>query len=103
MTAMKHTSQRFRLLSLRRRASVYAGVLLCTDLAARGLDIPNVHWIVQFDPPQVGRVSCLGAPATHFCLLASNVDLHSAAVSGSQCFCASCGTHCSNGTERKCR
>eukprot|EP00002_Diphylleia_rotans_P000425 TRINITY_DN10226_c1_g1_i1.p1 TRINITY_DN10226_c1_g1~~TRINITY_DN10226_c1_g1_i1.p1 ORF type:complete len:827 (+),score=179.87 TRINITY_DN10226_c1_g1_i1:177-2657(+) len=27
------------------------GVLLCTDVAARGLDLPNVHLIVQYDPP----------------------------------------------------
>jgi ATP-dependent RNA helicase DDX55/SPB4 len=27
-------------------------LLLTTDLSARGIDIPDVDWIVQFDPPQ---------------------------------------------------
>ncbi|MCL7025464.1 hypothetical protein MKW94_012414 [Papaver nudicaule] len=27
------------------------GILLCTDAAARGLEIPAVDWIVQYDPP----------------------------------------------------
>jgi len=45
-----------------------AGVLLCTDVAARGLDFPAVTAIIQFDPPgtaeeyvhRVGRTARLG-------------------------------------------
>uniref|UniRef100_A0A6B2L144 ATP-dependent RNA helicase n=1 Tax=Arcella intermedia TaxID=1963864 RepID=A0A6B2L144_9EUKA len=45
-----------------------SAVLFCTDVAARGLDLPHVNWIVQYDPPsdprayihRVGRTARIG-------------------------------------------
>ncbi|KPI85303.1 putative ATP-dependent RNA helicase [Leptomonas seymouri] len=45
------------------------GVLFCTDVAARGLDIPHVSWILQYDPPldpteyihRIGRTARAGS------------------------------------------
>ena len=54
-----------------------SGCLLCTDVAARGLDIPDVNWIVQYDPPQdpatfvhrVGRTARMGRSGKALVLL----------------------------------
>eukprot|EP00164_Ancoracysta_twista_P012085 GFYU01018859.1.p1 GENE.GFYU01018859.1~~GFYU01018859.1.p1 ORF type:complete len:704 (+),score=203.94 GFYU01018859.1:145-2256(+) len=44
------------------------GIMVCSDLAARGLDIPDVETIIQYDPPQdpsyfvhrIGRTARMG-------------------------------------------
>uniref|UniRef100_A0A8C5P8Y6 ATP-dependent RNA helicase n=1 Tax=Leptobrachium leishanense TaxID=445787 RepID=A0A8C5P8Y6_9ANUR len=28
-----------------------SGILICTDVMARGIDIPEVNWVLQYDPP----------------------------------------------------
>lgn len=44
------------------------GILFCTDVAARGLDMPKIDWIVHYDPPtdpasyvhRIGRTARIG-------------------------------------------
>lgn len=31
--------------------NIEAGILICTDVMARGIDIPEVDWVLQYDPP----------------------------------------------------
>ncbi|XP_068105026.1 ATP-dependent DNA helicase DDX31 isoform X2 [Hyperolius riggenbachi] len=54
-----------------------AGILLCTDVAARGLDLPQVTWIVQYNAPataaeyihRVGRTARIGARGNSLLIL----------------------------------
>ncbi|XP_013929821.1 PREDICTED: probable ATP-dependent RNA helicase DDX31 [Thamnophis sirtalis] len=53
------------------------GVLLCTDVAARGLDLPQVTWIVQYNPAaslaeyvhRIGRTARIGSPGNSLLIL----------------------------------
>ncbi|XP_043195571.1 probable ATP-dependent RNA helicase DDX31 [Amphibalanus amphitrite] len=54
-----------------------SGLLICTDVAARGVDLPHVHWIVQYTPPcrsadyvhRVGRTARAGGTGAALALL----------------------------------
>ena len=56
------------------------GILMCTDVMARGIDIPNVDWVVQFDPPsmasffvhRVGRTARCGEEGRSLLFLLPN-------------------------------
>ena len=41
--------KRFKVFDQFRRMK--SGVLICTDVMCRGVDIPQVDWVIQFDPP----------------------------------------------------
>jgi len=56
------------------------GILFTTDVAARGLDIPAVDWIIQYDPPdkpedyihRVGRTARMGTSGRALLFLLPN-------------------------------
>ena len=60
------------------------GVLLATDVAARGLDIPGVDWVLQFDPPQepdafvhrCGRTARMGASGSALAMFLPHEDCY---------------------------
>eukprot|EP00002_Diphylleia_rotans_P037066 TRINITY_DN8245_c0_g1_i1.p1 TRINITY_DN8245_c0_g1~~TRINITY_DN8245_c0_g1_i1.p1 ORF type:complete len:626 (-),score=161.72 TRINITY_DN8245_c0_g1_i1:82-1959(-) len=60
------------------------GILLATDLAARGLDIPDVNWVIQFDPPQdpkaythrIGRTARMGREGSAIVYLTPHEDTY---------------------------
>lgn len=90
-------AQKDRMKMIREFTSANASILLCTDVAARGLDVPNVTHVIQYDPPtdindyahRVGRTARLGrAGEASIFFLPSEVEylntLASAGVDGLQ-------------------
>lgn len=69
------------------------GVLLCTDVAARGIDLPDVDCVVQFDPPQdpdvyihrAGRTARLGREGSSLILLSPSEDTYVEFLTVRQC------------------
>lgn len=61
-----------------------SGILLCTDVAARGLDIPGVDCVIQYDPPQdpdvfihrVGRTARLGRQGSSIVFLSPKEEAY---------------------------
>ena len=58
--------------------------LLCTDVAARGLDMPDIDMVIQYDPPQdpkafahrCGRTARMGRLGKAILLLLPNEDTY---------------------------
>lgn len=48
-------AQQERMTTFKQFCAATSGVLFCTDVAARGLNLPTVQWIVQYDPPTETR------------------------------------------------
>lgn len=56
------------------------GLLICSDVAARGVDIPHVDWVLQFDPPadisdyvhRIGRTARSGSAGCSLLFVSPN-------------------------------
>jgi len=65
-------------------SAVLAGVLICTDVMARGVDIPEVHWVIQYDPPssaasfvhRCGRTARIGNQGSALVMLLHTEDTY---------------------------
>ncbi|XP_058790337.1 probable ATP-dependent RNA helicase DDX55 homolog [Phymastichus coffea] len=61
-----------------------SGLLICTDVLARGIDIPEVDWVIQYDPPsnascfvhRCGRTARSGKEGNALLLLSESEDAY---------------------------
>ena len=59
-----------------------SGLLVCTDVMARGIDIADVDWVFQFDPPSAafvhrcGRTARIGNRGTALVFLQPNEETY---------------------------
>lgn len=61
---------------------VKSGILLCTDVAARGLDVPELDLVIQYSAPQelnnyvhrIGRTARAGNTGSAILFITSNED-----------------------------
>jgi ATP-dependent RNA helicase DDX55/SPB4 len=60
------------------------GLLVCTDVMARGIDVPDVRWVLQFDPPtnteafvhRCGRTARIGHQGSAILFLMPSEDAY---------------------------
>jgi ATP-dependent RNA helicase DDX55/SPB4 len=73
-----------RLKTLRKFKEATSALLLCTDVLARGVDIPEIDWVIQCDPPsnaaafvhRVGRTARQGNEGNALIILQPNEDAY---------------------------
>jgi len=78
----KMTKKRHKIFA--RFKEVESGILICTDVMARGVDIPEVSWVIQFDPPsnaeafvhRCGRTARIGNQGSALLMLMPNEDVY---------------------------
>ena len=63
---------------------IHSGVLVCTDIMARGIDMDDVDWVVQYDAPKLaasfvhrcGRTARSGRAGSALLFLLPNEDCY---------------------------
>ncbi|XP_020293253.1 probable ATP-dependent RNA helicase DDX55 homolog [Pseudomyrmex gracilis] len=78
----KMKSQRFKVFDQFRQAK--NGVLICTDVMARGIDISEIQWVLQYDPPSIasnfvhrcGRTARIGNEGNSLLFLLETEDAY---------------------------